>query len=123
MFSTFDDTLKLISDYSHTTTALRGLALAGYARQDGTQVTAYWFSDAPPDDGCAATAIDVTLPAGRFTDPVLIDLRTALVYAVPNDRRARTSTGVTFRGIPAYDSPLLLAERGATLLTPTRPGP
>lgn len=123
VFSIFDATLKPITDYSHKTTALRRLALDGYARQDGTRVTAYWFSDAPPDDGCAATAIDVTLPAGRFTDPVLIDLRTALVYAVPNDRRAKTSTGVTFRGIPAYDSPMLLAERGASLLTPTRPVP
>lgn len=111
VFTVFDDTLKPVSDYSFTTTALRTLTVDGYARQDGTQVTAYWFNDAPPDDGCGGTAINLTLAAARFTDPVLIDLRTGLVHAIAKDRWSRGAGGVTFRAMPAYDSPILLAER------------
>ncbi|MFO0930279.1 MAG: hypothetical protein U0736_25180 [Gemmataceae bacterium] len=116
VFTVFDDTLEPIADYSFKSTALRTLAVTGYGRKDGGQAVVYWFSDAPPDDGCGATAVDLTLPAGRFSDPVLVDLRTGLVHAVAKDRWSRAGSGVTFRSLPACDSPMLLIERTAAPL-------
>lgn len=110
VFAVFDDTLQRLVDYPFTTTALRGLALTGY-EQAGAQVVAFWFHDAPPSDANGVTLIDVTLPKGRFTEPVLVDLLTGRVHAVRPDMWKQGEDGVTFANLPAYDAPLLIAER------------
>ena len=109
--SIFDDTLARIADYPFTSTALRGLALAGYQRQPGGgQVVAYWFNDAPPAEANGVDLADVTLPKGKFTKPVLVDLRTGTVYELPKDRWSQDEHGAVFRGLPVYDAPLLIVE-------------
>ena len=45
-----------------------------------------------------------------------IDLLTGRVYAFPEENQLVHSAGVTFVDVPVYDSPCLLAERGAILL-------
>ncbi len=112
VFAVFDDTLVRIPDYASTSTALRGLALSGYRRtSDGAQVVALWFSDAPPADANGVSLADVTLKAGKFTDPVLVDVRTSTVYALPKATWTQSPTGTVFRALPVYDSPMLIAER------------
>ncbi|MBI4626282.1 MAG: hypothetical protein HY736_24065 [Verrucomicrobia bacterium] len=107
----FDGTLKRISEFPYTSTALRGLALSGYRRDsDGAQVVAYWFSDAPPAEANGVSLADVALRDGRFKDPVLVDVRTSTVYALPPDHWKQGANGVTIRALPVYDSPMLIAE-------------
>lgn len=119
VFAIFDDSLRRVSKYPFTTTALRSVSLTGYERQPGGgQVAAYWFSDAPPADANGVSLIDLTLPAGHFTEPVLVDLRTSSVYSLTKDHWTQTDKGTTFRGVPVYDSPLLIAERTAVPLRP-----
>ncbi len=119
VFAIFDDALVRRASYPFTSTALRGLALSGYERQPGgAQVVAYWFNDAPPDEANGVTRIDLVLPKGAFTDPVVVDLRTSTVYALPKDRWTQDAAGATFRGLPVYDSPMLIAERSALGLVP-----
>jgi hypothetical protein len=114
VFAIFDDSLKRIPNYAFTTTALRGIALTGYRRaNDGAQVVALWFNDAPPAEANGVSPADVTLKEGRFTEPVLIDVRTSTVYALPRDRWSQGAGGTTFRALPLYDSPVLIAERSA----------
>jgi hypothetical protein len=112
VFAIFDDALVRRALYPYSSTSLRGLTLSGYEkRPGGGQVIAYWFNDAPPAEANGVTLIDLTLPKGSFSEPVVVDLRTGAVYLVPADRWSRTETGVKFKGLPAYDSPMLLAER------------
>lgn len=119
VFAIFDDTLERIRDYAFTTTAIRGVALSGYRRAaDGAQAAALWFGDAPPAEANGVSPADVVLKAGKFTDPVLVDLRTATVYALPRDRWTQTAAGVTFRALPIYDSPVLIAEKSLLTLVP-----
>jgi hypothetical protein len=114
VFAIFDDALKRIPAYPFTSTALRGLALSGYRREnDGAQVVAYWFSDAPPAEANGVSFADVNLRDGRFKDPVLIDVRTSTVYALPPDHWQQGANGVTMRALPVYDSPMLIAEKSA----------
>jgi hypothetical protein len=109
--SIFDDSLSRIANYPFATTALRGVTLTGYQRTAaGGQVVAYWFNDAPPAEANGVDLIDVTLPKGKFTKPVLVDLRTGTVYALPRDRWSQDDHGAIFRALPAYDAPLLIAE-------------
>ena len=112
VFSIFDDTLKRIPDYPFTSTALRGVALSGHRRtSDGAQVVAVWFNDAPPAEANGVSAADVTLKVGQFTEPVLVDVRTSTVYALPKGGWTQSEAGAVFRALPLYDSPMLIAER------------
>ena len=112
VFAIFDDTLKRVTDFPFTSTAHRGLALTGYRREsDGAQVVALWFNDAQPTDVVSVSSAEVTLKGGKFTEPVLVDVRTSTVYALPKDCWTQDAAGVAFRAIPIYDSPVLIAER------------
>lgn len=109
--SIFDDSLTRLAEYPFATTALRGVALSGYQQQPaGEQVVAYWFNDAPPADANGVDLVDVTLAKGKFTKPVLVDLRTGTVYALPKDRWSQDGHGTIFHALPVYDSPLLIVE-------------
>jgi hypothetical protein len=116
IFAIFDDTVKRIPKYPFTSTFLRAVALAGYRSEtkSGAQIVSVYFNDAPPAEANGVTRGDLTFAAGRFADPVLVDVRTSTVYALPKDAwTANASGGVTFRALPVYDSPMLIAERAA----------
>jgi hypothetical protein len=117
VFAIFDDTLPRVKDYAFSTKALRGVALSGYRRErDGAQVVALWFNDAPPADANGVSLADVTLRAGKFTEPVLVDVRTSTVYALPKTVWTQDDNGAVFRALPIYDSPMLIAEKSALTL-------
>lgn len=118
VFAIFDGTLQRIPDFAFSTTAVREVALSGYRREPGgAQVVAFWFSDAPPADANGVSRADVTLRSGKFTEPVLVDVRTSTVYALPRESWTQGATGAVFRALPVYDSPLLIAERAALGIT------
>lgn len=121
VFALFDAGLVRLPDFPFTSTSLRALALTAYSRADGAQVVAYWFNDAPPSEPNGATFARLTLPRARFTAPVLVDLRSSTVYAVPTGSWTQDASGATFRDLPFYDSPLLLAERRAIPLAAPTP--
>lgn len=119
VFTLFDDTLQRVPQYAFVSTALRGMALTGYRREsDGAEVAAYWFHDAPPADANGVSLADLTLKAGQFKEPVLVDVRTSTVYALPKDRWTQGDGGTVFRALPVYDSPMLIAERSALRINP-----
>jgi hypothetical protein len=116
VFAIFDDAVKRIAEYPFTTTVKRSVALSGYRAERGGQIVALWFNDATPVEANAVTTADVTLPAGKFTEPVLVDVRTSTVYTLPKTAWERTDSGVKFRNLPLYDSPMLITEKSALRL-------
>lgn len=121
VFAIFDDSVTRIAKYPFVSTALRALAVAGYQDRAGRQIATVWFNDAPPSDANGVTHADLTLRAGRFAQPVLVDVRTSTVYELPKEKWTAGTDGVTFRGIPVYDSPMLIAEAAALPLAPGSP--
>ncbi len=119
VFAIFDATFRRIQDFPWTSTSLRGLSVSAYQReQDGAQVVAYWFSDAPPAQANGVTLADLAVRHGRFKEPVLVDLRTSTVYAIPASRWSQAADGARFKDLPMYDSPLVIAERAALGIVP-----
>jgi hypothetical protein len=117
IFAIFDDSCPRVKDYAFSTTALRDVTLSGYRRErDGAQIVALWFNDAPPADANGVSLADVTLRAGKFTEPVLVDVRTSTVYALPKTVWTQDDNGAVFRALPIYDSPMLIAEKSALTL-------
>lgn len=111
VFALFPDAVERSAEFPATTTALRSVAISGYRHTAGRQIVALWFNDAPPADANGVTPADVTFAKGEFTEPVLVDLRTSTVYGIPRNAWAKTAAGAVFRGVPLYDSPVLIAER------------
>lgn len=118
VFALFDDSVSRVNDFPFTTTVLRAIALTGYTRADGAQIVAYWFKDAPPSEANGVTKANLVLPKAKFAEPVLVDLRTSTVFALPAGSWSQGEGGASFRDLPFYDSPLLIAERSAVALKP-----
>ncbi len=121
VFTIFDDTVQRVPEYPFTSTALRALAVTGYRNDRGAQFVTLWFNDSPPAEGNGVTLANVTFRGGKFTQPVLVDLRTGRVYRVPEARWSQTAQGATFSGLPLYDSPVLIAEASAVVVGSAKP--
>lgn len=117
VFSIFDRRLTRLVDFPVTNNATRRLAANGYRHEAGAQLVALWFNDTPPVEANEVTGVDITLTKGKFTEPVLIDVRTSMVYSLPKASWSQAAGGAVFRALPLYDSPMLLAERAAIPLT------
>jgi len=104
VFSIFDDTLERIRDFQFRADTTESVAAFAYRKKDtGAPVVTAWLNGHPPTDSNAKTLVDITFPALRFQNPVYADLVTGKVYALPS----------SFKQIPLYDSPVLIAEKAA----------
>ena len=86
------------------------------AKEDWTQLVAGDLVLDRPGDSFETRPMVFDWKGPPLRDPVWIDLLTGRVYAFPEENQLVHSAGVTFVDVPVYDSPCLLAERGAILL-------
>lgn len=77
-----------------------------------------WFGDKTPAASNAVTPVTVTVANAKFTEPLLVDLRTGVAYAIPSDHWKQDKDGTTFTALPVYDSPVLIAEKASLPLPP-----
>jgi hypothetical protein len=77
-----------------------------------------WQNGAIPSDRLEKTPLDLTFFAGDFQQPVYVDLREGRVYEIPASQWSRRGTVCEFRGIPCYDSPILIADKSLIPLSP-----
>lgn len=109
--SVFDFTLEPVQNYSYQCQSERELSVYGFSHfLSGFQAVAFWFCDEWPTDSLETTNLDFTFPGGNFTRPVLVDLRTGIVYEIPDKNYQKNGTHYTFKNIPVYDSPILIIE-------------
>lgn len=68
---------------------------------------------ASPTDGFGKRPLTIEWKGAPLEDPVWVDLFSGTVRVFPKERQIVHSCGVTFVCVPVYDSPCILAERGA----------
>lgn len=120
----FDMTLARMVDYDYHSDFRQSLSVFGYIhRLSRRQVVTIWLDGEVPSDDNKKTAVDLQLPMGRFQTPVYVDLRTGRVYEIPPKQWEQQATGCRLRGIPCYDSPILIAERNLIPIAPASLGP
>lgn len=112
--SVFDDTLVRVADSTAKLAVVRG-AVYEYASPKG-RIFTYWDASARPDETLHAVSSTLTVPGAPLKDPVLVDLITGDVFAVPADENGTYAVKI-------YDYPWLLAERAALALAPSRTTP
>jgi hypothetical protein len=103
----FDDSLHRVQDFTFTTNASRSVTAFAFKNKN-RPVIPIWFGDQTPSDSNQKTWIDITFDHISFKKPVYVDLRTGIIYEIPEE--CITTSG-TFQGIPVYDSPILIAEK------------
>lgn len=109
----FDAQMQLADDALVRVDADRSIAAFGY-RSAATQglAVSYWFSGQVPDDYAATVDVNVVLPSGTSQDLVVVDMLDGSVYQVLPSRIQENADGLTVQ-VPAFDSPLVVAERSA----------
>ena len=116
----FDDRLQRIPHYAWRTDRTESLSVFGYEnRFTGRQVVTVWQDGEIPSDRTEKTDIDFTFFAGSFDQPVYVDLREGKVYEIPPSHSSRWGAVYEFRGIPCYDSPILIADKSLIPMVPT----
>ncbi len=110
--SVFDSTVVSIPDYPWECNNERPVSLYGIENvYSGKQMVAVWFDDRIPSENNHATLLDFTFLRGNFDHPVYADLRTGEVYDIPDRNLSKQGSVYTFKNIPVYDSPVLIAEK------------
>ncbi|MFF0190959.1 hypothetical protein [Streptomyces sp. NPDC005244] len=110
--SIFDSTLKPLPGYNWSATPSTSLTVQAFAnRTSGRQVVGVWAGAGKPTESNSRTATDLTFTGGDFSDPVYVDVRTGAVHAIPAANWSAQGSTYTFKDIPVYDSPVLIADR------------
>ncbi len=116
--SLFDASIVPVRDSTPTTSTTEKLALHAYHHRETKQpLVAAWLNGDIPNESLEPKPTDLTLRSNQFREPVLADLRTGKIYAIPSAHVLRdTSTGnLTLRRVPLYDSPIIIAEKSLLL--------
>jgi hypothetical protein len=114
VFAVFDDSLARIPEFNATTNDKTTLAAFAYRKKEGEgTIVTVWFSGAPPVDANTTAPVDLTFHGVTFTEPVYVDLLSGKVHAIPSDQWSAEDDAVTFKQVPLYDSPILIADRAA----------
>lgn len=73
-------------------------------------VVAYWNSENEPTENIATQNISIKIKDAKFKSPVLVDVRTGMVYQIPKSSISKTGGSVEYK-VPVYDSPIIICSQ------------
>jgi len=108
----FDDRLRRVAEFTFKVEPeVKALAVFAYADASGARAVTVWKSDGPPRD-TEVSKLDLAFEGGAFKDPVYADLLKGEVLEIPRGSWTQEGNRAAFKGVPVYDSPVVIAERG-----------
>jgi hypothetical protein len=114
VFTIFDDQLVRCTNFWCQPDVARPIAAYAYSNTNfNASLVSLWFNDRPPAETNAMVFVNLTFQGVKFREPVYADLLTGCVYALPLQ-----GEGFSFKDLPLYDSPILIAEKRALPLNP-----
>ena len=109
--SVFADSLLPVREKA-TAFFKRNCAAFTFAERSGRgSLCAYWDRSDTPGDNVTPEPGQLIFADFPFREPVLVELISGVVYAIPADRIETHGDFVRFRDLPVIDSPLVVAER------------
>ncbi|GAA3345662.1 hypothetical protein GCM10020358_53570 [Amorphoplanes nipponensis] len=67
--------------------------------------------DRAPSEDRGTRQVDVTFPAAKMSNPVLVDLVSGNIYQVPAGAVQRAGSSLTIKGVPIGNTPVVVADR------------
>jgi hypothetical protein len=119
--SVFDDSLERIKDLHCEIQQVSPYEtkMYGYRNKNtGRQLLVFWNGSKTPSDSNEILKARFLVENGNFENPVVVDLLTGRVYAIPSHRWRIDGKTVIFSHVPVYDSPILIADRSLLHLMP-----
>jgi hypothetical protein len=111
--SIFDDTLERVADTVECSTNV--VAYAYRKKATGQPLLTLWIKTGVPSDDNTTVKATVTIRKTRFQDPVWVDLITGGIHEIPAAMVATDGENVTFKDIPLYDAPVVIADKTTVL--------
>ncbi len=109
--SVFDDALERIKEPALTVTYDKSTAQFAYRSKAGQNLIVLWDNSGTPDDAFLTRPAQVVVKGLAFHEPVWVDLVSGRVFELPAGNITRTGEAISFRDVPLYDAPVLIAER------------
>jgi Beta-galactosidase len=129
--SIFDNSLERLKDLEdlHNMTAAK-MGENRYAKSTDRSVSVYgfrhktskkslytlWQDDNIPSDSNATKLQELKFSNADFDTPVFVDIITGGVYEIPAKQWSKTGNIVTFKNIPIYDAPIVIADKSLVLI-------
>mgnify|MGYP004647176791 FL=1 len=110
VYSLFDDE-TLPQKHLEVSFGRRKLSCNLFSRL-GSPLRVYWFSDQRPSDSLTFECIDLEIPE-KLNRPVWLELITGRVFEIPGTNIVWKANGMTLKKVPMWDSPIVIAPRGA----------
>jgi hypothetical protein len=124
--SIFDNTLERIkkvehsysvdgtsaNEYRYSKNTDRSTALYGYRNKaTGKQLYTIWMDENIPTNAAVTKKITFSFSNGNFDQPVYVDIITGAVYEIPSTQWSKKGNTYTFKDIPVYDAPVVIADK------------
>lgn len=124
--SVFDNSLERIKNLKHTynidnampgehkyrINTDRSIAVFGYSHKTSKkQLYTIWNQECIPSGRNIIQFREITVTGGNFDLPVIVDIVTGAVYDIPATEWTRSGDTYTFRKVPVYDSPVVIADK------------
>ncbi len=124
--SIFDDQLERIKglefthningvnpeDNKYTTNTDRSISVYGFRnKQTQKQLYTIWMDDHIPAESNKTNSMEFIFSNANFSDPVLVDMITGTVYEIPENKWSKKGNVYTFKDIPIYDAPIVIADK------------
>jgi quercetin dioxygenase-like cupin family protein len=124
--SIFDNSLERISNlnssYNITSASVdehryqkgtdRSVSVYGYKNKT-TQKQLYtiWMDENIPSNTNTIFNLTLSFTNANFDNPVLVDIITGAVYQIPESQWSKKGNTYTFRDMPIYDAPIVIADK------------
>jgi hypothetical protein len=96
----------------YTKSTDRSLSVYGYKHTNTQkQVFTIWMDDHIPTDSNQTRNLNFTFSNANFDQPVYVDIITGGVYEIPASQWSKEGNKYTFKNIPVYDAPILIADK------------
>jgi hypothetical protein len=85
-----------------------------YAYQDKKtkkQLFTIWIDEYIPTSINTVKNINFTILNGNFEQPVYVEILTGGVYEIPQNQWRKEDNKYTFKDLPVYDAPILIADK------------
>lgn len=121
VFSIFDGSVKRVPDVDVQIAAVGKWTTVLFEQgKERFPLVAFWRSEGPVLEENNVQAVTLRFPKTKWRNPVLVDLRTCLVYRLPKEAFRVEGEEMVFLSVPGYDSPMLIADEAALPINQAR---
>jgi len=104
-------------DIAMTKSTDLGFAVYGYRHTESKlNVFTIWKNENIPTNSIEKQNCNFSFTNANFKEPVYVDIITGEVYEIPADKWKKEGPKYSFRDIPVYDGPILIADKSLILI-------